>query len=78
MKTILVGNQKGGVSKTGTCKSLIAAAVRDGHRVMAVDLDRQKTLANWADASELDFTIMAAQPHEIGALVASRSSDTII
>jgi len=41
MKTIVVGNQKGGVGKTTICTNLAVAAALDGKRVLLIDADTQ-------------------------------------
>jgi len=46
MRTIAVVNRKGGVGKTTTAANLAHALARDGHRVLAVDLDPQGHLAS--------------------------------
>ena len=60
MKTVAVAVIKGGTGKTATAAALAQAAVRDGKKVLAVDLDPQANLtftlaadANRAGAYEL-------------------------
>ena len=44
MKTIVFSNQKGGVAKTTSALNTAAALIRQGRRVLAVDLDPQGNL----------------------------------
>ena len=45
MKVLAVANQKGGVGKTTTCRSLAFLAAERGLRVLCVDLDPQKNFS---------------------------------
>lgn len=44
MKTIAIVNRKGGVGKTATAQALGAGLIRDGYRVLYIDLDSQTNL----------------------------------
>lgn len=47
MKTIAVGNEKGGVGKTSTAGNLAYSLTRQGHRVLMVDNDPQGHITQW-------------------------------
>lgn len=47
MKAILVANPKGGSGKTTLSTNIAGYLASHGHRVMLMDLDRQKSAAQW-------------------------------
>jgi chromosome partitioning protein len=47
MQVLVLASQKGGSGKTTIAASLAAAAYEAGERVVAVDLDPQRSLASW-------------------------------
>ena len=53
MRTICVAADKGGVGKTSTAQALAAVGMRDGLRVLQVDLDPQGTLTHLARVGAL-------------------------
>lgn len=58
MKTIAVVSQKGGAGKSLLASNLIVSAMRDGLRVVGLDLDRQGTLNLWADDRPTDDVLV--------------------
>ena len=46
--------QKGGSGKSTTGASVAVAASEQGRRVFVLELDRQGTLSDWADARQAD------------------------
>ena len=62
MRTIALANQKGGVGKTATAQNLAAALSRQGHRVLAVDLDPQ---ANLSMNAAIDLRSMRTSMYDV-------------
>jgi chromosome partitioning protein len=54
MRVISFVTQKGGSGKSSTAASIAVAAVQDGRRVFLLELDRQGTLSDWADARQAE------------------------
>lgn len=54
MKTIAVGNEKGGVGKTSTAGNLSFALWEAGNRVLMIDNDPQGNLTDWFYSEELE------------------------
>lgn len=54
MLTVAFTNQKGGVGKTSTVVGLASALVRQGQRVLCIDLDPQADLTTWLGLDPLD------------------------
>jgi chromosome partitioning protein len=50
MRVVSFVTQKGGSGKRTTAASIAVAAVQEGRRVFLLELDRQGTLSDWADA----------------------------
>jgi len=48
MKTIVVGQQKGGIGKSTLTAHLAVALAKRGHRVILIDADKQQTCMKWA------------------------------
>jgi len=78
MKIIVVANQKGGEGKTTLAMNLSAHLAERQHRVLAVDVDPQESIAAWDNAAErtghpLGFDTAATTDPE--TLKALRSTD---
>jgi chromosome partitioning protein len=54
MRVVSFVTQKGGSGKSTTAASIAVAAFQHGHRVFMLELDRQGTLSDWADARPAD------------------------
>jgi chromosome partitioning protein len=52
MRVVSFVTQKGGSGKSTTAASIAVAAFQQGRRVFMLELDRQGTLSNWADARQ--------------------------
>ena len=52
MKVVSFVTQKGGSGKSTTAASIAVAALQQGRRVFLLELDRQGTLSDWADARQ--------------------------
>ena len=50
-KTIMICNQKGGVGKTTTTLELSTLYARQGKKVLAIDMDGQRTLSKFVKAN---------------------------
>ena len=53
MKTITIGQQKGGVGKSTLTANIAVALALQGRRVIIVDADKQGTCVNWAGRRQL-------------------------
>ena len=49
MKTIVIAMQKGGVGKSTLTRSLAVAASKVGYNVLALDMDAQQSISQWAE-----------------------------
>ncbi len=83
MKTICVTAQKGGAGKTTLARNLAVAAVQDGQRVLALDLDPQQSFRAWWRGRESDVPMMLADdpaPHDLSATLdaAQGSFDLVV
>ena len=70
MKTLVIAGQKGGSGKTTLARNLAVAAVQDGQRVLALDLDPQQSFRAWWRGRESDAPMMLADdplPHTLRA-----------
>jgi chromosome partitioning protein len=54
MKVVSFVTQKGGSGKSTTAASIAVAAFQQGRRVFLLELDRQGTLSDWADARQVE------------------------
>src|SRR5271166_5786104 len=52
MRVVSFVTQKGGSGKSTTAASIAVAAFQQGRRVFMLELDRQGTLSDWADARQ--------------------------
>jgi chromosome partitioning protein len=60
MTTITMATSKGGAGKTTIAQLLIGTLADRGHRIAAIDIDRNRTLATWVEAlSRRPVTIRA-------------------
>jgi len=57
MKTLAIGNEKGGVGKTSTAGNLSYALMLQGYRVLMVDNDPQGSLTDWYHKEDLSFEL---------------------
>lgn len=71
MKTIVVTAQKGGAGKTTLARNIAVAAVRDGSRVLCLDLDPQQSLRQWWQGREGDAPAMLDRDPKPSELVAT-------
>lgn len=70
MKILTVVAQKGGAGKSTIAAHLAVAAARAGRAVVALDLDPQKSLADWGASRPHEApTVVAASPAELPALL---------
>lgn len=72
MKTLVIGNQKGGVGKSSTAFHLAHAAYRQGLRVVVVDTDPQANLSYSLTGYEIPVTaskLFNGDEPDIGALL---------
>lgn len=65
MKVITLVTQKGGSGKTTLCVSLAVAAQEAGHTVCILEMDRQATASQWAQARK-------GEPPEVAQVAADR------
>lgn len=76
MRIIAFASQKGGSGKSTLAACLTAAAVRDGERVVVIDLDPQGTLAEWgrlrlaAVGEDSALAFRTVKPADLDAFVA--------
>ena len=49
MKIIAVAMQKGGVGKSTLTRSLAVAGTTAGYNILALDMDTQQSMVQWAD-----------------------------
>jgi chromosome partitioning protein len=76
LRTIVFASQKGGSGKSTLAACLTVAAVRDGERVVVVDMDPQGTLAEWgrlrleARGADPALTFRTVKPADLDAFVA--------
>src|SRR6266446_8154054 len=52
MKIISLVTQKGGSGKSTLCASLAVAAQEAGHQVAILEIDKQATISQWANARQ--------------------------
>lgn len=63
MKTLSLISQKGGVGKTTLATCLAVEAMKDGKRVLLIDLDPQATATFWGDIRTADDpAVLSVQP----------------
>ncbi len=75
MRVLTFATQKGGSGKTSLAASLAVAAMQDGERVVAIDIDQQGTLTGWGkrrdarDGVAADIVFRTAQPAALHGLI---------
>lgn len=74
--TILVANAKGGVGKSTLACALASVALERGYKVGLYDMDRQKSLSNWAKRRDLPCT--ADQKFDIDRIIRAEKPDLVI
>lgn len=68
-------SSKGGVGKSTTCAAVAAGLAAEGARVLAIDLDPNRTLSRWAKKSEAPgLTVTSVEPADFSAY--SRQEET--
>jgi chromosome partitioning protein len=60
MRTIAIGNPKGGSAKTTTTVNLGAAIAAQGWRVLVIDIDPQGAASSWLGATDADRNLYRA------------------
>jgi chromosome partitioning protein len=70
MKVISLVTQKGGSGKSTLCVSLAVAAQEAGHTVCVLEMDKQATASQWAQARQ-------GRAPEVGQITADRLTDII-
>lgn len=58
MKVILIANPKGGSGKTTLSTNIAGYLASQGHRVMILDIDRQKSATQWLTNRPFEFPII--------------------
>ncbi len=58
MKVILIANPKGGSGKTTLSTNIAGYLASRGHRVMMLDLDRQKSSTHWLTNRPFELPII--------------------
>ena len=72
MKTLAILSRKGGAGKTTLALHLAVQAVAGGRRVALVDMDPQRSAADWWRSREADAPeLVEVEPGELGAVVAA-------
>ena len=80
MKTISIINQKGGVGKTTTAAELGAGLIREGAKVLFVDLDPQGNLTFALDGQNARFDVMqvlTGQQNAAASIISTGAGDLI-
>lgn len=76
MQTLAVLARKGGVGKTTLCVHLAVLAQEEGQRVLLVDLDPQRSTAEWWAAREGDTpAVVQAEPARLVEVLKAARSD---
>ncbi|MCA6274974.1 AAA family ATPase [Phenylobacterium sp.] len=72
MKTLAILSRKGGAGKTTLALHLAVQAVAGGRRVALVDMDPQRSAADWWRSREADAPeLVEVEPGQLGAVVAA-------
>jgi chromosome partitioning protein len=75
MRTLVIVTQKGGSGKSSLASSLAVVAAAAGEKVLALDLDPQGTLTEWAKLRQGETPAVAHETARLGDLLAKARAD---